>query len=285
MRSFGMSKFKLLMPFLIVGILISGSLYSLGNNLIPYSKRKFRHGVIQMTSKGLLADIRPEKFFIDIPGITIFAQNVQDDGSILKDVFIYSHKNKGNINEDSIIFAKRGQLIKNSEEMEISSVRMLLEDGNISKIDRVTNDIEKIFFQKYDFPITSIGNNANYVTKDDMRTSSELRKIINENKRQGRKDSGAMKSSLEYYSRLNAPLQCVIFIFLGFSLGIKRGRESSSNTGQLGFLSLIIYYVLFFFGLSFAKKGNIPAEVAIFLPSVIIFMMATWFYKKIDWVG
>ena len=75
------------------------------------------------------------------------------------------------------------------------------------------------------------------------------------------------RSKLEYWSRVNTPVQCLIFIFLGFSLGIKKGRGRSKNSGATSMIILSLYYIIFFAGISLARKDVIPPFAAIFSAS------------------
>lgn len=300
MRSFGLKKHVLLLPFIFLALTIAAMIFSLSRNLIPHSNTIFTNTVIHLTSKGNMTDIKAGQFFTEIPGITLFAEQVNDGGVKLSEVFILQDKAEG----ESVIMAKRGALIKQSlGELRAPGMRLHLEEGNIVKFSQ-GKEMEKILFEEYDFPVLAGGGLPGFVTKDGMRSNSELLEIIRERKLQiknleklkaqgklaGGKDielgylkKDLPKSELEYWTRYNIPLQVILFIFLGFSLGIKRGRGKSKSSGSLGMFFLIGYYVLFFVGIGFAKKGEIPTYVAVFFPTVITFILATYFYKKLDW--
>ena len=161
--------------------------------------------------------------------------------------------------------------------------------------------VEKILFAEYDFPVVSGGVLPGFVTKDSMRSNAELIKVIDERKK--RLEEFALKSELsgeetseknnilsnlpktelEYWSRFNTPLQVLLFIFLGFSLGIKKGRGKTKNSGSLGLFFLLGYYVLFFSGVSLARKGNVPAFVVIYLPTLLSLLLGARLYQKLDW--
>jgi len=300
MRSFGLKKHTLLLPFTFLSLTISVMIFSLSRNLIPHSNTIFTNTVIQLTSKGNMTDIKSGQFFTEIPGITLFAEKVYDGGVRLSEVFILQDKGAG----ESIIMAKRGALIKQSlGELRTPGMRLHLEDGNIIKFFQ-GKQMEKILFEEYDFPILNGGGLPGFVTKDGMRSNTELLEVIGKRKLQiekleklqtqgkldrqkamqlGNLKKDLPKSELEYWTRYNIPLQVIVYVFLGFSLGIKRGRGKSKSSGSLGMFFLIGYYVLFFVGIGFAKKGEIPTYIAVFFPTVITFLLASYFYKKLDW--
>ncbi len=299
MRSFGLPKFKLLYPFLLVGIVVAWSIFSLGNEVIPASKSRFKNTLIQLTSRGALSDIPKENFYLEIPGVTLYAEDVDDDSKQLRNVFIQLSRNE---ESEQVIFAKRGTLIKQQEnEWDIPSLRLHLRDGNILRQDATKT--EKILFREYDFPVLDGGSNTDYVTKDSMRSSSELRHELRSIEKERAQALAAglqgdelnrklddliarqARSELEYWSRLNVPVQVLLFIFLGFALGVKKGRGSSRNTSATGLIVIAIYYTVFFGLVSFVKKGQIPAYAAVLAPTLIGFLYASLSYKKLDWQG
>jgi lipopolysaccharide export system permease protein len=111
-----------------------------------------------------------------------------------------------------------------------------------------------------------------------MRSNTELREIIKTN-------PDAIKTRLEFFSRFTTPLQCVLFIFLGFSLGIKKGRGNNQNSSVQGFIFLLLYYIIFFVGVSLAQKGKIAPLIATSTPLIILSVIALYKFKKLDWTA
>lgn len=298
MRSFGLTKHKLFIPLLVLGLIAAMGIFSLNMNLIPMSKTQFKNTIVKLTSRGMLTDIKAENFFTEIPNVTLFAEKVDEGGNLMENVFIHMNRN----DEEQVIVAKTGALIKQySGTWDIPSIRMHLTEGTITKSWKSKNDSENILFEEYDFPILNNDYTPGFVTKDSMRTSRELRRrvrieknkvkelikrgnlnqqeqhYVNEMKR------NLPKSELEYWSRLNTPVQTLIFILLGFALGIKQGRGKSRNSGLISLVILIGYYALFFGGVSLVKKGQAPAALIVFLPTAIAGIAAIYYYRKLDW--
>lgn len=302
MRSFGTTKWSLLKPFLMVATIIAATLFSMNINLIPHSKTLFKNTVIKLTSKGFLTDIKSENFFTDIPGVTLFAEEVSDDSVVMKNVFISTSNIKKGI--DRVIFAKKGVLIKQIiSGTSMPTLRFNLTDGNILKTERSSGDVEKILFEEYDFPILTGGYTPGFVTKDAMRTNSELSSLIKESKNTlkelskkenlsikekttlGHIKARLPKTELEYWTRFNAPVQIFLFIFLGFSLGIKKGRGRTKSSGTVGLMFLIGYYALFFIGVSLSRKGVVPPVLTVFMPTIFTGLVGSIYYRKLDWMS
>lgn len=293
MRSFGITKFKLFYPFLISGIFIGACVYSLNDKVIPASKTQFKNTIIRLTSRGVLTDIKSGQFFTEVPGITLFADEVEEKGKRMKNVFIQK-SGKGNLAEQ-VIHAKEGSLIKiSNEQWGVPSVRLHLKNGVIVK--RYTGadgELEKILFKDYDFPLTSGGAITGFVTKDGMRTNAELKEVINtvtkDSKAKGLSAKDTLKrmakTKLEYWSRINTPIQCLVFIFLGFVLGIKHGRGKTKNTSGRALTFLLSYYAIFFLGVSLSRKGIADPFITVFAPTLVSVFIGAYLYKKLDWAS
>jgi lipopolysaccharide export system permease protein len=294
-RAMGVNKRQLFAPFIIVGLICAVTIFSLNRNIIPYSKRLFKNTVITLTSKGFLADIKKEQFYTDIPGVTLFAEEVSPDSKIMTNVFIKLKKSRG---QDKIMMAKKGVLIKDNVKTPGSlNLKLDLYDGNIISLNKEGKELEKILFDKYEFPIVS-GSSNSYVNKDSMRSTDELIVEISKAKANLAKAKAAKnendikrytsrysKSTLEYWTRFNVPFQCIAFVLLGFVFGVKKGRGRAKNTSVLALLITILYYVLFFTGVSMAKKGTVPPYIVVFLPTFIVSLIGAYFYKKLDWAS
>ena len=283
MRSFGFSKHKLFLPFLIMGIFISLAIFDLSRSIIPSSDKKFTNTVLMLSSRGTMTYIKSETFFTDIPNVTLFAGKVNGENKKMENVFI--HYRSADESVERIIFAQKGHIFTGENpEKGIPQLRMRLTKGNMVKLEKGNRDVEKINFDEYDYPLYSRETSPDYIVKDSMRTNSELWQIIKEQRALGRAKE-IVKTELEFWSRINTPFLCLIFILLGFTLGIKRARGKSGNTGVIVLTVLVCYYALFFFGVSLAKKGILSVLVVTFAPTVLALVVGLYFYRKLDWVS
>jgi lipopolysaccharide export system permease protein len=292
-RSFGLRKSNLLRPFLIAGVFIALGIFSLNQNLIPASKTIFKNTIIKLTSKGVLSDVQPGNFYTELPGIILFANEVSEDKKKLSGVFINVAKN----GLTQSIYAKEGVLVKRKDNaFQMPSLRFFLTDGNIVKFNTNSNKTEKILFKDYDFPILDGNYTPGFVTKDSMRSNRVLLQAMEKKKKEidkweKKKDmnraKGARKSlaksEIEFFSRINTPFQCLLFIFLGFIFGIKKSRGKGKSMGSRALTVLILYYAVFFTGISMAKKGVMPTYLVIFIPTILATMLGMRQYQRLDW--
>ena len=297
MRSFGITKNKIYLPFFVTTLFIAITVFSLNSVYIPRANADFRNTIVKLTSTGMLTSIKSGQFFTDIPRVTLFADSVSEDGNSFNKVFLHLTEDIG----ERIIFANKGSLIKlyADDQMSAPSLRLHLNDGNIVKISNNAQKVEKILFQEYDFPIFNDTVAAARLDKDVMKTSMELKvlnteraKSIAEKVKAGAKPEdlkeekkNLAKGLIEYYGRFASFPQIILFGLLGFSLGIKKGRGATGNNTIAAILIVLGYYALYFLLISLAQRGLVQAVVASFLPSAILFLVSFYYYRKLDWVG
>lgn len=284
MRAGGLTKQRILLPFLLVAGLLSISVFQLNQNLIPRSNREFRQKLNFLTSSGLLASIKAGQFFTMIPNLTLFATRSTKYGRQLEEVFL--HVKEGS--RERAIFATRGELYfeRNPEKL-TEKLTLTLFDGNIVGQDKKDN-LEKIIFSKYVFPVSQ-GHFDNRISiKETMLTSRELEAVTRMTEQEAQQaynfsSKDYFNARYEFWSRKNGAIICFIFCFLGFTLGVTGNRGKGRNAGVTGLLCLIGYYGLYFTLVSMARKGNVPIQLAIFLPAAGISLLGAYFYRQLDW--
>ena len=285
MRAGGLTKERIILPFLIVAALLSLSIYHLNQSLIPVSNREFKKKIIYLTSSGLLAGIKEGQFFTMIPNVTLFASKATKYGRNLEEVFLHLKEKEG---QERVIFSKSGELVfeKNADQM-AERLTLTLHDGNIVGQGK-KSELEKIVFAKYTFPITQGQFGDKFSLKETMLSSEEIQQILKMTPADAEKFYNFSKKDLfnaryEFWNRKNGALICFIFCFLGFTLGVSSNRGKGRNSGVVGLLCLIIYYGIYFSLVSVAKKEIIPIPLAVFTPALILAGIGVFFYRKLDW--
>ena len=288
MRAGGMTKFRIILPFLLVAGLLSASVYQLNQNLIPRSNLEFKRKLNFLTSSGVLAGIKEGQFFTLIPEFTLFANKASKYGRNLEGVFLHLKKDE-NSDEEKAIFSERGEILFERNATDLTEkLTLTLFDGNIVGIDPKKGELEKINFTKYIFPVSKNQFNERLSLKETMLSSSELQGVLSMTPDEASKiyrfnKKEFFNAKYEYWNRKNGALICFIFCFLGCTLGVSGNRGKKSSSGLIGLACLIVYYGLYFGLVSVARKETIPIPLAVFLPAGIMFLISTYFYRKLDW--
>jgi lipopolysaccharide export LptBFGC system permease protein LptF len=46
----------------------------------------------------------------------------------------------------------------------------------------------------------------------------------------------------------------------------------------------VIYYAIYFMGVSLAKSGKVDPAISAFLPTILTTSVGLWLYSKLDWI-
>lgn len=286
LRSFGLRKHKILIPFVLISALVAMNLYFLNQELVPNAHRSVRKKINIISSTSLIEGIKTGQFFTNIPNITMFPGEVNEKTKELKDVYlhIYSPKEK----REKIISAKTGKIIHDkNEDSGLESLNLELNQGNISDLDQEGKRIEKTLFDYYLLPISEKKFSYKPTTKEIMMTKSQLEEFIAGGLDKAIKDGFNKKTYFnaryEYWNRLNTPLLVILLTFVGFGLGVKATRSRGKNSSARAILILIGYYVVFFSLVSAARDGNVPVSSSMFIPAVILLVIGGKLYRDLDW--
>lgn len=285
MRAAGLTKGRLFAPFLIVAVILSTSVYYLGQEVIPHTNRAFRRQVNFLTSSGLIASIKAGQFFTAIPKITLFPTTVSTDGRDLGGVFLHATEDDG----ERVIMARKGELIYDRDTTTlVEKLTLNLFDGSITGIKKKGTDIEKILFQTYSLPISQNKFSDRINPKETMLAGDELTAVTKMSAEEAKlkykfNQKDIFNSIYEYWNRRNTPIVCLLLCFLGFGLGIKESRGKGRNSSLWALGSLILFYTLFFSLVAMARKGQIPMPVAMFLPDAFLLILGIHLYRKLDW--
>jgi lipopolysaccharide export system permease protein len=284
LRSFGFKKSQVFFPFLLISILIGISTYFLNHETVPDAKWQFRQSIREMQSSSFLGDIKPGKFFTSIPNVTLFADEVGERADRLKNIII----NVKSSEKDQVIFAQTGAMESFiNEHTKEEKLFLNLYQGNIISLSK-NGDTEKTIFEKYRFPIGDNHGSGVFATKASMMNKKELSQLLKTPREQfaslGIELADFLRAKIEYYSRLNTPFLCLAFCFIGFVLGVRDARGGSNKAG-LNLLVLVGYYAVFFFLIGLARKQKMPAELAVFLPTILLGLLGVHYYRKMDWLA
>ncbi len=285
LRSIGLSKAKILVPYFMVASTIAIVTFFLNQTIIPYASIEFKKGLKALHATNFISEMQSREFYSQIPGITLFAETIDKEKNELRDIFIDITESQSSKNKT--ITAKKGKFIQNiDKDNNENRIRLELQEGVI--VTYQGEKIDKMFFQKYDFPLSETVLRKNVSMKPSMLTGKELIEIMNMNSKQLKdiryKKKDLISVRLEFWTRFNTALQCILFVLVGFNFGIKNNRGDSNTTAR-NFLTLLLYYGFYFWGLSLARNEKIIPSIAVFVPSVLLMYFSYKSYKKLDWFG
>ncbi|MCM8786649.1 MAG: LptF/LptG family permease [Candidatus Omnitrophica bacterium] len=229
----GISIFKILNIFLILGIIFSLLLFILNDKFIPGFQYKYRKIIKGIYSKNLSALIEPGVFLDDFKNYILYVSD--KDQYNLKNIFIYE---TGEEAISKVTFAKKGRFI-----VEKNILKMELEDGFRDEVKSDNKkELYRMNFRKFFMEIPIEEKKANSIRQKPCDMSLEEIKLrIGYFRKKGLEPLDLI---FEYYQRINYSFSVITFILLGFGASLKiRHREKTINFG-IAFLLAGLYYLI-----------------------------------------
>ncbi len=266
LRMGGISLHRLVIPFLLVALLVSGLTFLTNEKLVPWSNHQAEN-IIRMTilKKGL-PDLQEGIFFKGIEERYFYIGKIEDSTGKLEDVLVYE------MNEDK----KFPRLIKAKEGLFKNKVWYLTE-GKINKFDSEGNLVYQSDFDKLEINVNDELDNF----YGEQRTTSEMSraKLLDDIKLF--KKSGLDVNSLliDYHLKLSKTFACFIFVLVGLPLSIK-SKEGRSFGIIASVIVVFIYYVATSFCRSLGRNDLLPPLLAAWIPNLVFILIGVYLLFK-----
>lgn len=296
-KACGMSMVPIAFPAFLLSALVTLISAQTSFHLAPWGNRQFEILISKVGSTKASVAIREGTFSEGFFDKVVYANQVSPDTGELKSVFIYD-ETQGDL--PLTIIAKKGQIIQDPKVP--NSVLIRLFNGDIH---RKGETHTKIQFDSYDIKITNPVHfdirekspqsmtieeiSENLRTKKVMTSAED--QLLKENKASPEQKE-ALKSKLspeqalmlkvEYHKRWAISLVCLIFGLLGVALGTNTNRRNQKANGLVLSLGVVVtYWILYISGEGFARSGQLPPAVAIWIPNVLFAIFAAVRLRKI----
>lgn len=269
-RVAGVSLFKILNIFLVLGAIFSLFLFILNDRVIPNFHYRYRSEIKNIYSKNISALIEPGVFLENFQNYILYVTDKHENK--LKNVFIYELDEKSSTSK--VTFAKQGEFV-----VEGNTLKVKLEDGfRDESISKKRMELYRLNFKVFFMDIPIQRKESVIISKkpSDMMLK-ELMGKINELRSRGVKP---VELEGEFHKRISFSFSAIAFIILGFgvSLAVKH-REKSINFG-IAFLTAGVYYLMFILGETLIEYRLIIPFLGMWLPNIVVMLTGGYFIFK-----
>ena len=279
MKASGISIWRMTASISLFALVVVAISIFLNINWVPWGEKAFKSTLIRVSNtKVVAASIREGTFTSGFFDLLIFADKVDVKNNRLSRVFIYDEREPKN---PLTVVAKSGEIIpiKGASELAASAV-LRLYDGSIHRNDLETNTYQKIAFGEYNLYL-KIDEGADTATmKPHMIPQNELVDKIHSTTvatYEGREWRG------EYWRRYAVAFSPLIFGFLGIGYGSVRTRAVRAGAVLTAVGILIVYWTVQTIATVEYQKGVFDPFWAMWLPNIIIAVLAAIGFKKASW--
>lgn len=262
-KASGVNIFRLILPLLTVGLILSLSLVIFNDRVIPYAHYASRKTLIEVGIKNPTAALEPGVFINSFEKYILFIYRI--DQNKLTNVRIYEPQ--GENKPTRTIVAKRGEFIAIPEK---KVVKLKLMEGTSDEADpQNPANFYKLNFKTYFMTL----NLAQTQDKDKIEKKpkdmsiQELRKEIQKIKKEGIDPTPLL---IEINEKASLAFSCLAFIILGIPLAvITRRREKTINFGIV-FVIVGLYYLMLMGSEAVSLQGHINPAIAMWMPNILL---------------
>ncbi|MDD5506483.1 MAG: LptF/LptG family permease [Candidatus Omnitrophica bacterium] len=262
-KASGINLFRLIIPLLIVGLILSLFLVIFNDRVIPFAHFATRKTLIEVGIKNPTAALEPGIFINSFDKYILFIYQIEDNK--LMNVRIYEPQ--GGDKPTRTIVAKKGEFIAVPEK---NMIKLKLMDGTSDEPDPENpTNFYKLNFKTYfmNLNLNQVRGKSAIEKKPKDMTIRELTSEIKKLKKEGIDPTPLIT---EINEKIALALSCFVFMLLGSSLAIiTRRREKAINFG-IAFIIVGIYYLLLIGSEAMGLQGYIDPKIAMWIPNIIL---------------
>ncbi len=259
LRLGGISLYRLILPLVVVGILISTLTFFINEEVVPWSNHEAQNIIRMNILKQAKPDIEDNVFFKGPEGRLFFVNKFDKEENTLEKVVVYQLPEEDSYPE--VITAQSGKILGIDGDQ---GSRWRLEGGIIHRYNNQGKLHQAIMFDSMEYEIADSIDNF----FGEQRTTSEmnrerLKKNIDLFQRSGIKVNDLL---IDYHLKLSMPLAALIFILIGTPLSLS-SKDSRSSSIILTIVIVFAYYLISSLSRSFGKNGAVPPLLAAWIPN------------------
>jgi lipopolysaccharide export system permease protein len=229
MSAAGLSPQRLLRPFLLAAVIVSGLVAAMTLWAMPASFRELRDLIVQIRADLVTKVLREGQFHSLEPGLTFHYRERAGDG--LLGIFIDDRRDAGHPN---VYLAERGQTVEAN-----GSTYLVLEKGSVQRQQPNSRDPAIVAFERYAIDLSQFGSDSGPVGyKPRERGTLDLLSADSSNPEQ-HQQAGRIRAEL--HDRFSAPLYPLAFMAIGFAaLGIPRTTRQGRGLAIAGAIAAVV---------------------------------------------
>ncbi|MDD4953947.1 MAG: LptF/LptG family permease [Candidatus Omnitrophica bacterium] len=275
-RASGVHLFRLIMPLLTIGLILSLILVIFNDRISSYSHFAYRKMLLEIGIKNPTAALEEGVFINSFDKYILFVYRIDQKKNKLSNIRIYEPQGEGK--PTRTIVARDGEFIADPTK---SVLKLKLINGTSDEPDPENPaNFYKLNFKTYfmNLSLAQKQDKNNLGKKPKDMTIQELRSEISKLKKE---DIDAGPLVTEINEKITLAASSFIFMLLGIPLAmITRRREKSINLG-IAVLIIVAYYSLFIGCEALAIQGKLSPIVAMWIPNALFGLIGINLIRKV----
>jgi lipopolysaccharide export system permease protein len=214
MRSAGVSQLSLAQPALLLTGIVVIALYAINLYFLPVSYRMFRELQWEIRYNYSNVLIQEGAFTNIAPGVTVYVRERDSNGD-LKSILVHDARDK---EKPTTLMAARGTMFRAGDQ-----ARVVMFDGNRQQVDKTTNKLAILYFDRYTFDLDSTPPETLERFREPRERMLDELFDVGHDPYVAAKDYG--KFIVEGHKRLISPLSACAFALIGLAALLAAGYE------------------------------------------------------------
>lgn len=278
LKASGFKMTRLSISVILFSILICFFTLILNLKVIPWSERGIKETetkIGNVKAAGLLKEGTFTSSFFDL---IVFANKIEPRNNQLEQIFIFDERETQN---PLTYIAKKAQItaVKSNNEFD-TSILLSLYDGSSHHFNLKEKNYEKTDFGIYHLFLKLTKGENTIGTTPQMYSYADLLKKIKDNPLstyEGREYLG------ELWRRYATAIAPFFFSLLGIGFGTFRYRTAKASANLIGFIILLVYWVIQTQCFSAMQQGILHPFVAMQFPNLIMLTIGIIVFRRASW--
>ncbi len=265
LRSSGVSLLQVMPAPTFFLLLCTGISVLVSLSGVSWGMNNFQSTMLHLAENKAQVSLQPGVFNQELPGLTIYAQNVDREGNRLSRVFVQDSSHE---DEAVNILAPEGRIRSDTSQ---GKLFFTLKNGRIYNQRAEGTDILRFGEYTVSVDLGRVLGDVDFDNDDPKAFSwSRLTRFAGEEDLAARRGKGfAREVALELHKRMALPVACLVLGLFAIPMGwlcegLKRYTSLLIILGMFMF-----YYALFMTGVSLSEAGTVPPVVALWVPNVV----------------
>ncbi|MCK9224945.1 MAG: LptF/LptG family permease [Candidatus Muirbacterium halophilum] len=255
MKGCGISFYRIVIPFFVIGILLSGFSFFVNEMVVPVTNKKVQNVYSRILSQKPMPDIKSGEFNVIEGKNVFFSTNI--DKNIYKRNILFEVKNKFPV----LILAEKAY---------IKGKKWFFENGSIYNFGNEGQNFRRIDYETMDTPLFVEKEINTSGSTSKQESFFDLKQKIDELKRA---KIDTKKIEFDLYQKTALPFASLVFVLIGAPLALSPVKSGKSIGMGLSILVIFLYYIFMSLGKVLGSSGKITPLAGAWLPNIIFIVL------------
>lgn len=276
-RASGIGPRRLLRPFLLAAVAVTAVTAGLTLVVTPLATAAFQQQLFAILQARATAGITERAFNATFPNFTVYVEEISPSQLALHRLLVSDERDP---RTSRIVTAREGRLLTDETQRRLT-FRFL--DGAVAEADRADPlRFRQTRFSLYDInlPLDSGLSSPSRLAKPeralDLRALRDRARTLDD-------PLAAAAHDVEFHKRFALPAASLVFLLVAFPLGVRTQRGGRGAALGVALTMVAVYYLVFASCERVALRGELPAGLALWIPTVLFGLAGAALFSLDRW--